>query len=110
MRSWNRESIIEFLLCCALLCWTPGDTAGLRASPHLEVFGNGSVGEADVEPLDVVPLPHVGPGVVGHRREVRGHVWVRSQSHVVQRVKAQELLMEKKKKGPSTAPPTPEHE
>lgn len=93
MRSWNRETRVP-----ALLCWAQWDIVGLHRSPHLEVLGNGSVGEADVEPPDVIALPHVGPGVVGHGRELRGDVWVRSQGHVVQRVKTQELLLEKRKR------------
>lgn len=83
--------------CCSAQLDTVGPPSPPSSAPHLEVFGNRSVGEADVEPLDVLPLPHVGPGVVGHGGEPSGDVWVGGQSHFVQGVKAQELLLEKRR-------------
>lgn len=62
------------------------------ASSYLEVFGNWSIGEADVEFLDIISLPHVHPGVVGHRWKEFRDVGVRGQSHVVDGIKTQVLL------------------
>lgn len=70
-------------------CISVGDNMGaiggevLMASSYLEVFRNWSIGEADVELFDVVSLPHVRPGVVGHRWQEFGDVGVRGQSHLV---------------------------
>lgn len=53
------------------------------AISYLEVFRNWSIGEANVELLDVVPLPHVRPRVVGHRWKEFWDIGVRGQSHLV---------------------------
>lgn len=56
----------------------------LRAArSYLEVFRDGSVREANIKFLDVIPPPHVRPGVVGHRWKEFRDVGVRGQSHLV---------------------------
>jgi len=51
---------------------------------YLEVFWDGSIGEAGVEGTHVLPQPQVHPGVVGHGGEALGNIWVRGQAHVIQ--------------------------
>lgn len=55
----------------------------MAASSYLEVFRNWSIGEANVELLDIIPLPHIHPRVVGHRRKEFRDSGVWGQSHLV---------------------------
>lgn len=70
------------------------DTAGFSQPPsaYLKVFRNWAIWEADVEPFDVVSLPNICPGVVGHRREEFGNSGVRGQSHVIDGIQTEVLL------------------
>lgn len=62
------------------------------ASSYLEVCGNRSIGEADVESLDVLPLSYICPWVVGHGRKPFGDIRVRGLGHLMQGIQAQVLL------------------
>lgn len=61
-------------------------------SSHLEVFGDGSVREADVQFLHIISPPDVGPGVVGNGWEEFRNIRVRGQSHLVNGIQTEVFL------------------
>lgn len=70
------------------------DTAGFSQPPsaYLKVFRDWAIWEADVELFDVISLPNICPGVVGHRREEFGDSGVRGQSHFINGIQTEILL------------------
>lgn len=67
-------------------------------SPNLKVFRYWSIGEADVEPLDILSLPHICPRVVCHGWKEFRDVRVRGQSHLLDGIKAQIFLLYTRKR------------
>lgn len=80
-----------------------GVTEDIRPSPraqqlpqvcpwYLKIHRNWAIGHTEVQGLDVLPLPDVHPGVVGHGREASRDLGVRSQGHVLQGIQLLKLL------------------
>jgi len=58
----------------------------------LKIHRNWAIGHTEVQGLDVLPLPNVHPGVVGHGREASRDLGVRSQGDVLQGIQLLKLL------------------
>lgn len=67
-------------------------------SLNLKVFRYWSIGEADVEPLDILSLPHICPRVVCDRWKEFRDVRVRGKSHLLDGIKAQIFLLYTRKR------------
>lgn len=59
---------------------------------HLKVFRDWSVREADVQSLDVLSLPDVSPGVVGHFWKLLRNIRIWSQRHVLNGIQLEVFL------------------
>lgn len=59
---------------------------------YLKVHRNWAIGHTEVQGLDVLPLPDVHPGVVGHRREASRDLGIGSQGDVLQGIQLLKLL------------------